>query len=176
MSIGSAQAGEIASPQHGAKIGETAISRMYRVAWLANFGRQQAELQAAPATDHSPIRAITGAQGAALEGIATANAAVNARIKEIAARVDDEMHAIAAGRPLRYKLHVDCSSKFIEAARPPDGARSAVLTAFGSEVTSVKVSVEACTVKVLWKFLNDEKNAPKMRAYSVSVPLEQTAN
>jgi len=43
-------------------------------------------------------------------------------------------------------------------------------------VTSVKVSVEACTVKVLWKFLNDEKNAPKMRAYSVSVPLEQTAN
>jgi len=45
VSIGSAQAGEIASPQHGAKIGETAISRMYRVAWLANFGRQQAELQ-----------------------------------------------------------------------------------------------------------------------------------
>ena len=176
MSIGSAHAGEIASPQHGAKIGETAISRMYRVAWLANFGRQQAELQPAPATHHANIRPISNAQRAALEGVATAKAAVEARMKEIAAQVDDEMQAIAAGKPLRYKLHVDCSSRFVAAARPPEGPRPAILAAFGSDVTSVQVSVESCIVKVYWKFLGRDGNAPQMRAYSVSVPLEQTAN
>ena len=49
---------------------------------------------------------------------------------------------MAAGKPLRYKLHVDCSSKFLAATRPPEGPVPAVLTAFGSDVASVKVSVE----------------------------------
>jgi hypothetical protein len=178
VSIGSAQAGEIASPPLGAKIGETAISRMYRVAWLANFGRQREELRSAPtpAPVRTEIRTVPYAQenvqAAALEGAAQAQAVVDARIKEIAARVDDEMHTIAAGKPLRYKLRVDCSTKYIEALRPPKGPAPAVLTAFGADVTSVKVSVESCTVKVLWKFLDGEPDAPQMRAYSVSVPIE----
>jgi hypothetical protein len=180
VSIGSAQAGEIAAPPLAAKIGETAISRMYRVAWLANFGRQREELRGAPAPLRTEIRTIPYAQetmhAAALEGAAQAQAVVDARIKEIAARVDDEMHTIAAGKPLRYKLRVDCSTKYVEALRPPKGPAPAVLTAFGSDVTSVKVSVESCTVKVLWKFLDGEPDAPQMRAYSVSVPIEQTAD
>ena len=172
MSIGSAQAGEIASPAAGAKISETAISHMYRVAWLADFGRQQEELQPAPVAYQTDVQAISNVQAAALE----AKSAVDARIREIAAQVDDEMHAMAAGKPLRYKLHVDCSSKFVSATRPPGGPVPAVLTAFGSDVASVKVSVESCTVKVLWKFLDAEREGPQMRAYTVSVPIEPTSD
>lgn len=172
VSIGSAQAGEIASPPAGAKIGETAISHMYRVAWLADFGRQQEELQPAPVAYQTDVQAISNVQAAALE----ARAAVDARISAIAAQVDDEMRTMAAGKPLRYKLHVDCSSKFLAATRPPEGPVPAVLTAFGSDVASVKVSVESCTVKVLWKFLHAEQEAPQMRAYSVSVPIEPTSD
>jgi hypothetical protein len=171
VSIGSAQAGEIASPPAGAKIGETAISHMYRVAWLADFGRQQEELQPAPVAYQTDVQAISKVQ-AALE----ARAAVDARISAIAAEVDDEMRTMAAGKPLRYKLHVDCSSKFLAATRPPGGPVPAVLTAFGSDVASVKVSVESCTVKVLWKFLHAEQEALQMRAYSVSVPIEPTSD
>ena len=76
VSIGSAQAGEIASPPAGAKIGETAISHMYRVAWLADFGRQQEELQPAPVAYQTDVQAISNVQAAALE----ARAAVDARI------------------------------------------------------------------------------------------------
>jgi hypothetical protein len=180
VSIGSAQAGEIASLPLGPKIGETAISHMYRVAWLANFGRQREELRSAPASIRTEIRLLpygqANVQAAALEGAAQAQGVVNARIKEIAAQVDDEMHTIAAGKPLRYKLHVDCSTRYVEALRPPQGPAPAVLTAFGSDVTSVKVSVESCTVKVLWKFLDGKLDAPQMRAYSVSVPIEGTAD
>jgi hypothetical protein len=176
VSIGSAQAGEIASPPLGAKIGETAISRMYRVAWLAKFGRQREQLRSAPAPIRTQIFAQENVRAAVLEGAAQAQAAVDARLKEIAAQVDDEMHTIAAGKPLRYKLHVDCSTRYVEALRPPEGPAPAVLAAFGSDVTSVKVSVESCTVKVLWKFLDGEPDAPRMRAYSVSVPIEQTAD
>jgi hypothetical protein len=176
VSIGSAEAGEIASPAGSPKIGETTISRMYRVAWLANFGRQQEELQTAAVAYPTDIPAVSNAQAAALEGVASAKASVDARIKAIAAQVDDEMRTIAAGKPLRYKLHVDCSSKFLEASRPPEGPAPAMLAAFGSDVTSVRASVEACTIKVYWKFLDRNKEAPRMRAYSVSVPLEQTAN
>jgi hypothetical protein len=176
VSIGSAQAGEFTSPPLGAKIGETAISRMYRVAWLAHFGRQREELRNTPAPVRTEIRTVPYAQenvqAATLEGAAQARAVVDARIKEIAARVDDEMHEIAAGKPLRYKVRVHCSTKYIEALRPPKGPAPAVLTAFGSDVTSMKVSVESCTVKVLWKFLDGEPDAPQMRAYSVSVPIE----
>jgi hypothetical protein len=172
VSIGSAQAGEIASPAAGAKIGETAISHMYRVAWLADFGRQQEELQPAPVAYQTNIHAMSNVQAAALE----AKAAVDARISAITAHVDDEMRTIAAGKPLRYKLHVDCSSKFVAATRPPEGPVPAVLTAFGPDVTSVKVSVESCTIKVLWKFLDAEHKAPQMRAYSVSVPIEPTSD
>jgi hypothetical protein len=180
VSIGSAQAGEIASPPLGPQVGDTAISRMYRVAWLANFGRQREGLRSARALIRTQIRTLPNTeanlQAAALEGAAQARAVVDARLKEIAAQVDDEMHAIAAGKPLRYKLHVDCSTKYVEALRPPEGPTPAVLTAFGSDVTSVKVSVESCTVKVLWKFLDGEPESPHMRAYSVSVPLEQAAD
>lgn len=176
VSIGSVQAGEIASPANGAKIGETAISRMYRVAWLANFGRRQAALQPAPAATHAEIRTISNAQSAALDGTAAAKAAVAARMQAIAAQVDDEMRGLAAGKPLRYRLHVDCSSRFVAAARPPQGPAPAILTAFGSDVESVTFSVESCTVKVYWKFLNRDAHTPHMRAYSVSLPLERTAN
>jgi hypothetical protein len=173
VSIGSAQAGEIASPAAGAKISETAISHMYRVAWLADFGRQLEELQPAPVAYQTDVQAISNVQAAALE----AKSALDARIREIAAQVDDEMHAMAAGKPLRYKLHVDCSSKFVSATRPPGGgAVPAVLTAFGSDVASVKVSVESCTVKVLWNFLDAEREGPQMRAYTVSVPIEPTSD
>lgn len=176
VSIGSAHAGEIASPAGGAKIGETAISRMYRVAWLANFGRQQAELQPAPAATRAKIRTISNAGGPPLDGVAAAKAAVAARMKAIRAQVDAEMRELAAGQPLRYRLQVDCASKILAAARPPQGPAPAVLTAFGSDVTSVKLSVESCTVKVYWKFLDREGDAPHMRAYSVSVPLAPSAN
>ena len=173
MSIGSAQAGEIASPAAGAKIGETAISHMYRVAWLADFGRQQEELQPAPVAYQTDVHSNLERAGGRARG---SEAAVDARISAIAAQVDDEMHTMAAGKPLRYKLHVDCSSKFLAATRPPEGPVPAVLTAFGSDVASVKVSVESCTVKVLWKFLDAEQEAPQMRAYSVSVPIEPTSD
>ena len=176
MSIGSAQAGEIASPATGAEIGETAISHMYRVAWLADFGRQQEELQPAPVAYQTNIHAMSNAQATAIEGAASAKAAVDARISAIVAHVDDEMRMVAAGKPLRYKLHVDCSSKFLGATRPPEGPVPAVLTAFGSDVASVKVSVESCTLKVLWKFLDAEEEALQMRAYSVSVPIEPTSD
>ncbi len=174
MSIGSAHAGEIVSPQHGAKIGETAISRMYRVAWLASFGRQQANLQSAAATNPTSIRLTVSAQSAALQGVAAAKAAVEARMQAIAAQIDEEMHAIAAGEPLRYRMQIDCSSKFVRAARPSQGRAPALVAAFGSDVTDIKVSVETCTVKVRWKFLDRdrEEDAPHMRAYSVSVPLD----
>jgi hypothetical protein len=180
VSIGSAQAGEIAAPPLGPKIGETAISRMYRVAWLANFGWQREELQSAPAPIRSEIRTLPNArasvQAVAREGAARAQAVVDARIKAITAQVDDEMHTIAAGKPLRYKLHVDCSTKYVQALRPQQGPAPAALTAFGSDVTSVTVSLESCTVKVLWKFLDGEPDAPQMRAYSVSVPIGETAD
>ena len=180
VSIGSAEAGEIASPPLGPKIGETAISHMYRVAWLANFGRQREELRSASAPIRTEIRTIPNSQAnvraAALQGAAQAQAVVDARIKEIAAQVDDEMLAIAAGKPLRYKLHVDCSTRYAEVLRPPQAPTPAVRAAFGSDVTSVTVSVESCTVKVLWKFLDGEPDAPRMRAYSVSVPIEETAD
>ena len=65
---------------------------------------------------------------------------------------------------------------FLAATRPPEGPVPAVLTVFGSDVASVKVSVESCTVKVLWKFLHAEQEAPQMRAYSVSVPIEPTSD
>jgi alkanesulfonate monooxygenase SsuD/methylene tetrahydromethanopterin reductase-like flavin-dependent oxidoreductase (luciferase family) len=97
-------------------------------------------------------------------------------MRAIAARVDDEMRGLAAGQPLQYRLHVDCSSRFISAARPPQGPAPAILAAFGSDVESVKVAVESCTVKVLWKFLDREERTPHMRAYSVSLPLESTGN
>ncbi len=180
VSIGFAQAGEIVSPPFATKIGETAISRMYRVAWLANFGRQREALRNTPTPIHTEIRSIAyaqeNAQAAAVEGSAQAQTVVDERLKAIAAQVDDEMHTIAAGKPLRYKLHVDCSTKYVETRRPPGGPTPAVLTAFGSDVTSVKVSVESCTVKVLWKFLDGEPGAPQMRAYSVSVPIEHAAD
>ncbi len=176
MSIGSAHAGEIASPANGAKIGEATISRMYRVAWLANLGRQRAALQPAPAVTHANIRTIANADSPPLDGVAAAKAAVAARMKAIRAQVDAEMRDLAAGQPLRYRLQVDCASKILAAARPPEGPTPAVLTAFGSDVTSVKLSVESCTVKVYWKFLDREDDAPQMRAYSVSVPLAPSAN
>lgn len=186
VSIGSAEAGEISSPPNATKIGETAISRMYRVAWLANFGRRQEDIR--PAVNYrTQVLATSNAESAAREGAAAAKAAVDARIQTIAAEVDVDMRKLAQGRPLRYKLHVDCSSKFLQAAAPPDGPAPAVLTAFGDDVKSVKVSVESCTVKVLWKFLDGKGDgnadgnvdhrdgAPHMRAYSVSVPLQTAA-
>ncbi len=176
VSIGSAQAGEIASPANAAKIGETAISRMYRVAWLANFGRQRAALEAAPAATHAEIRTAASAQDVARDGTAAASAAVTARMKAIAVQVDEEMRVRAAGKPLSYRAHIDCSSKTVAAARSPHGPQPAILAAFGSDVESVQFAVETCRVKVYWKFLDRERHDPRMRAYSVSLPIEQAAN
>jgi hypothetical protein len=177
VSVGPACAGEIASPVHAAKIGETPISRMYRVAWLAKFGRQQAAFEAASAPSKSKIRSPSKAQSAVLYGTGGAKSVAAARVQAIAAQVDEQMRVIAAGKPLTYQLHVDCSSKSVTAARPPQGPAPAVLAAFGPDVESVKVSVDACTVKVAWKFLDQEERSSKhMRAYSVSLPLEASAN
>jgi hypothetical protein len=176
VSVGPACAGEIASPVHAAKIGETPISRMYRVAWLAKFGRQQTAIEAAQAPTRSEINAPPDVQNAALASASEAKLTAAARVQVIAAQVDDEMRALAAGRPLKYRLHVDCSSKFVAAARPAQGPAPALLAAFGSDVESVKISVDSCTVKVLWKFLDQEQQSPHMRAYSVSLPLAPSTN
>ncbi len=170
VSIVPASAGEIASPLHGARIGETAISRMYRVAWLANLGRQLATIPQAPASN------LETAGGTASDRVAEARASVDSRIRAITAEVDDEMRELAAGQPLRYRLRVNCSAKYVEAITSP-GQRPApaLIAAFGSDVTSVKVSVETCTVKVYWKRL-DREDAPQMRSYSVSLPLDETSD
>jgi len=149
---------------------------MYRVAWLAKFGRQQAAIEAASAPSKSEIHALSNAQSAALDSAAEVKSVAAARVQAIAAQIDEQMRVIAAGKPLTYRLHVDCSSKSVTAARPPQGPAPAVLAAFGSDVDSVKVSVESCTVMVLWKFLDEERESPHMRPYSVSLPLAPSAN
>ena len=149
---------------------------MYPVAWLANFGRQRAALEAAPAATHAEIRTAASAQGVARDGTAAASAAVTARMKAIAVQVDEEMRVRAAGKPLSYRAHIDCSSKTVAAARSPHGPQPAILAAFGSDVESVQFAVETCRVKVYWKFLDRERHDPRMRAYSVSLPIEQAAN
>ena len=150
---------------------------MYRVAWLANFGRQRTALEAAPAATHAEIRTAASAQqGVAPDGMAAASAAVTARMKAIAVQVDEEMRVRAAGKPLSYRAHIDCSSKTVAAARSPHGPQPAILAAFGSDVESVQFAVETCRVKVYWKFLDRERHDPRMRAYSVSLPIEQAAN
>ena len=174
LSVGPACAGEIASPAYAAKIGETPISRMFRVAWLAKFGRQQAAFEAAAAPSKPEIRTLANTQSAAVDGAAEAQSTAAARVQAIAAQIDEEMRVIAAGKPLSYRLHVDCSSKSVTAARPSEGPAPAVLAASGSDVESVKVSVDSCTVKVAWKFIDqeDERQSPHLRPYSVSLPLK----
>jgi hypothetical protein len=176
VSVGPACAGEIASPAHAAKIGETPISRMYRVAWLAKFGRQQAALEAKSAPNKSEIHALSKTQSAVLYSSGGPKSAAALRVQAIAAQIDQQMRVIAAGRPLTYQLHVDCSSKSVTAARPPQGTAPEVLAAFGSDVESVKVSVDSCTLKVAWKFLDEERRSSHVRAYSVSLPLEASAH
>ena len=150
---------------------------MYRVAWLAKFGRQQASLEAATAPNKSKLHSLSKAQSAVLYSSGAPDSAAAARVQAIAAQIDDQMRVIAAGKPLTYVLHVDCSSKSVAAARPSQGPAPAVLAAFGPDVESVKVSVDTCTVKVAWKFIEQEEQpTPHMRAYSVSLPLEASAN
>jgi hypothetical protein len=177
VSVGPACAGEISSPAHAAKIGETPISRMYRVAWLAKFGRQQAAFEAPAAPNKSKNHSLSKAQSAVLYSSGAPDSAAAARVQVIAAQIDDQMRIIAAGKPLTYLLHVDCSSKSVAAARPQRGPAPAVLAAFGPDVESVKVSVDTCTVKVAWRFLDpQEQPTQHMHAYSVSLPLEASAN
>jgi hypothetical protein len=175
VSVGPACAGEIGSPARAAKIGETPISRMYRVAWLAKFGRQQAALEAKSAPSETKVHTPSDAQNAVLYSAGVPNTVTAARVRAIAAQIDAQMRTIAAGKPLTYWLHVDCSSKSVTAARPPQGPAPAVLAAFGSDVESVKVSADTCTVKVAWKFLDEEQQSPRMRRYSFPLPLAPSA-
>jgi len=149
---------------------------MYRVAWLAKFGRQQTALEAKSAPSNSKNHSLSKVQGAVLYSSGGLKSPAALRVQAIAAQIDQQMRVIAAGKPLTYQLQVDCSSKSVTAARPQQGPAPAVLAAFGSDVEKVKVSVDSCTVKVAWKFLDEEeRSSPHMRAYSVSLPLEASA-
>jgi hypothetical protein len=171
LSIVPAHAGEMGSGPRGAKIGETALSRAYRAAWLAEYSRHRQE---------SALSSQIGAYGdsgvaAMLDAAGPARTAVEARIRAIAAEIDAEMREMAAdGKPLRYRLRVQCAARYV-ALRGPAAAALVSAAASGSDVTEVSATVESCVVKVRWT-RGAEDQPPQMRSYSVLIPpLDETS-
>jgi hypothetical protein len=147
VSIAPAVADEASSSRPGVRVGETQVSRIYRVRWAAAFKRSQ---------DHSTrltaARSAGGAKLAVSREDETRNDAkwLAAKVRKIMALAEAELLS-ASDRPyvIKRRMHVSCKTKYIVAARnePVGGGPGIRQAALGDADPVVLETKKLCTVR-----------------------------
>lgn len=144
MSIAPAVADETSSSRSGVRVGETEVSRVYRVRWAAAFNRSH---------EYSAELASRGERQLAVSlGDDSRNDAkwLAAKVRKIMALAEAELLP-ASDRPyiIKRRIHVTCKAKYVVGARNQAGGSGPALmqAALGDTEPVVLGSKKLCTVR-----------------------------
>jgi hypothetical protein len=163
-SIVPAHAGELSASTRGVRVGETQISRMYRVHWVRAYKRSGTQ-------DHQSSSGSSARGPAMLASELKADKTFQETMRAAVAYARDlARQAKADGATgVKTRVRVRCMSKTVVARSGPTPVAfaAAVQGPAASAERIVHTSTEVCSVKVVQR---RARRAPAMQAFNVALP------
>jgi hypothetical protein len=163
-SIVPAHAGELSASTRGVRVGETQISRMYRVHWVRAYKRSGPQDSQSSTKGSASASAILASELKADKTFQETMRAAVAYARDLARQ------AKAEGINVKTRVRVRCMSKLVVARSGPRPVAFAPAAQGGPAASAervVQTSTEVCSVKVVQR---RARRAPGMQAFNIALP------